>query len=75
MFDVLLARIRARTRVVAAERNSEMRFAELQPAVDNVLRDEKFVAVSIDNFRSIVASIKLFHAAAFQQFTKHVVIA
>jgi len=48
--------------------------AQLQPAVDNVLRDEKIVAASIQSFRSVVSSIKIYHASSFQGFTKHIVI-
>lgn len=48
--------------------------AQLQPAVDNVLRDEKIVAASITNFRNVVSSIKSYHTQVFQQFSKYTVI-
>src|ERR1700680_775809 len=46
--------------------------AQLQPAVDNVLRDEKLVAASIASFRNVLASIRTYHAQTFQEFTKHI---
>lgn len=48
--------------------------AQLQPAVDNVLRDEKIVATAVGSFRSVVSSVKKYHTQVFLEFTKHVEI-
>jgi hypothetical protein len=46
---------------------------QLEPAIENVLRDEKTVSDSLSAFEDVVESVKTYHKTLFAEFSKKVI--